>query len=140
MSEFVVDASVAVKWFFSEVHEEASLRLLSGRHALLVPDVFFAEIGTALWKRLRRSETTMAVVTGVLDELRALVFQVHPSRPLVPLAVDLATRFERSVYDSLYLSVALLRHCPVVTADGALYRALEQGPLRSHVMWVADVP
>jgi len=26
-----------------------------------------------------------------------------------------------------------------VTADGVLYRALEHGPLRSHVLWVADL-
>jgi hypothetical protein len=35
--------------------------------------------------------------------------------------------------------VSLLRHCPVVTADGVLYRALEHGALRSRVVWVADV-
>jgi predicted nucleic acid-binding protein len=139
VSDFVVDASVAVKWFFSEIHEASALNLLRGRHTLLVPDVFFAEVGHALTKRLQRHETTMAVATAALDELGAMVFQIHPARALAPLALELAEKFRRSFYDSLYLAVALLRHCPVVTADGALYRALEDGPLRSHIRWVADL-
>ena len=140
MSAFVVDASVAVKWFFPEAHEADALRLVRGRHDLLVPDVFFSEFGNTLWKRLKRRETTPAVATRAIDELGRLFFQVHPSQALVPLALDLATRFDRSVYDSMYLAVAVLRHCPVVTADRRLHDALAEGPLRSHILWVADVP
>src|SRR5205085_3717193 len=44
------------------------------------------------------------------------------------LALDLAMRFGRSVYDSMYLAVAVLRHCPVVTADRRLHDALADGP------------
>lgn len=140
MSAFVVDASIAVKWFFPEVHDAEALRLVRGGHDLLVPDVFFAEFGNALWKRLRRGETTAAVAAGAVDELGRLFFQVHPSQALIPLALDLATRFERTVYDSMYVAVAVLRQCPVVTADRRLHEALSGGPLRSHVLWVGDVP
>ena len=33
MSIFVVDASVAIKWFFPEIHGDAALRLLFGEMA-----------------------------------------------------------------------------------------------------------
>ena len=140
MSAFVIDASVAVKWFLPEVHDADALRLLHGAHELLVPDIFFAEFGNVLWKRLRRHEVTPSVAAGAVEELGRLFFQVHPSQALVPLALDLATRFDRSVYDSMYLAVAVLRHRPIVTADRRLHAALAGGPLRSHVLWVADVP
>jgi len=139
VSAFVVDASIAVKWFFPEVHDAEALRLLRGGHDLLVPDVFFAEFGNALWKRLRRGETTAVVAAGAVDELGRLFFQVHPSHALIPLALDLATRFDRTVYDSMYVAVAVLRQCPLVTADRRLQEALSGGPLRSHVLWVGDV-
>ena len=139
MSAFVIDASVAVKWFFTEIHEVSALKLFRG-HELLVPDVFFAEIGHALMKRVQRREATMTVATTALETLAGMVFQIHPAHAISPLALDLAVRFRRSFYDSLYLAVALLRHCQLVTADGPLYRALEHTPLRSHVLWVADVP
>ncbi len=140
MSDYVVDASVGVKWFFSEIHEAAALSLLRGGHTLLVPDVFFAEVGHAVTKRLQRHETTTAVATAALEELGRMAFQIHPAQGLAPLALDLAARFRRSFYDSLYLAVAMLRHCPVVTADRRFHDALAGGPLRAHVLWVADVP
>jgi predicted nucleic acid-binding protein len=138
VSDFVVDTSVAVKWFFSEVHEDSALRLLRGRHDLLVPDVFFAEFGHALVKRIQRRETTLTVAAAAFEQLGDLAFQVHPAKALAPLALELATRFQRSFYDSLYLAVSVLRHCPVVTADGTLYRALEHTALRPYVLWIAD--
>ena len=140
MSEFVVDASVAVKWLMIEPHDAVAGRLLHAGHDLLVPDLVFVEVANALWKRVMRRETTVASATQALQTLDSLPLQIHPSQPLLPLAFELAARFGRTVYDSLYLAVALLRHCPVVTADGVLYRALEQTVLRSHVLWVADVP
>ena len=140
MSEFVIDTSVAVKWFFPEVHDVDALRLLRGRHDLLVPDIFFAEFGNALWKRVRRHEATPTVAARALEELGRRLFQVHPSQALVPLALDLAMRFDRSVYDSMYLAVAVLRHRPLVTADRRFHAALADGPLRAHLLWVADVP
>jgi predicted nucleic acid-binding protein len=139
VSAFVVDASVAVKWFFTEVHEASALKLLRG-HDLFVPDVFFAEIGRALTKRVQRRETAMSVATATLETLAGMVFQIHPAHAIAPLALELAARFQRSFYDSLYLAIALLRHCQLVTADGPLYRALEHTALRSHLVWVADVP
>jgi predicted nucleic acid-binding protein len=140
VSDFVVDASVAVKWFMAEMHEMPALRLLEGRHELLVPDLLFTEVANALWKRVRRAETTASAAVATLATLDTVRFQIHPSRPLLPLALELATRFGRTVYDSLYIAVAMIRHCPLVTADRRLHDALAGGPLRSHVLWVADVP
>ncbi len=140
MSDFVVDASVAVKWFMLETHDTPALRLLEGPHELLVPDLLFTEVANALWKRVRRAETTMRAAVATLATLDAVRFQVHPSRPLLPLALELAAGFGRTVYDSVYLAVAMIRHCPLVTADRRLYDALAAGALRSHLLWVADVP
>src|SRR3989442_14603740 len=77
---------------------------------------------------------------ATLARIDAASFQVHPSRPLLPLALELAAGFGRTVYDSVYLAVAMIRHCPLVTADRRLYDALAAGALRSHLLWVADVP
>jgi predicted nucleic acid-binding protein len=140
VSAFVVDASVAVKWFFREIYEADALRVVDGGHDLLVPDIFFAEFANALWKRVRGRQMTPTVAASALEALGRRFLQVHPSQALAPVALDLAMRFDRSVYDSLYLAVAILRHCPVVTADRRFHDALAGGPLRTHVLWVGDVP
>src|SRR5438876_794761 len=114
--------------------------ILLAREDSTMPDLLFTEVANALWKRVRRAETTMRAAVATLATLDAVRFQVHPSRPLLPLALELAAGFGRTVYDSVYLAVAMIRHCPLVTADRRLYDALAAGALRSHLLWVADVP
>jgi predicted nucleic acid-binding protein len=56
VSRYVVDASVAVKWYLPEPESDAAGRLLDPEHDLIAPDLLFAEVGNALWKRWRRGE------------------------------------------------------------------------------------
>ncbi len=136
----MVDASVAIKWFLPEIHGDAALRLLDNDHDLLVPDLIFPEIGNVLWKRVRRREVTVSAASATLEAFVSLPFQIYPSRPLMPLALEIACRTQRSVYDSLYLAVAVLRQCPMVTADRRLHDALKSGPFSANLLWVGNVP
>ena len=52
----------------------------------------------------------------------------------------LAAEFGRTVYDSLYLALALLATCPMVTADRRLVNALQGTSLAASILWVEDVP
>lgn len=51
MTRYVVDASVAIKWFLPEVHSEPASRLLREERYLLVPDLIWAEFGNVLGKK-----------------------------------------------------------------------------------------
>jgi predicted nucleic acid-binding protein len=140
LSHFVVDASVAVKCFFPEIHGDAALRLLDDDHDLLAPDLIFSEVGNVLWKRVGRKEVTVREASATLEAFVSLPFQIYPSRPLMSLALEIACRSQRSVYDSLYLAVAVLRQCPMVTADRRLHDAFKSGPFSASLLWVRDVP
>jgi predicted nucleic acid-binding protein len=139
VSRFVVDASVAVKWFLSEVHADAALPLLTGGHALLVPDLLFPEVANILWKRIGRGEMTDAQAAAILQTLGSLPLQVSASWPLALLALEIACGTRRTVYDSLYLALAVRENCPMVTADRKLYDMIRIGPLSPHIVWVEDV-
>ena len=61
MTQFVIDASVAAKWFLPPAGEplaDEALRLLAGyadgRFRFVVPDLFWAECGNILWKAVRQ--------------------------------------------------------------------------------------
>jgi predicted nucleic acid-binding protein len=43
------------------------------------------------------------------------------------------------VYDSLYLALAELRTCRLVTADRTLINALKHGALAPRLCWVEDL-
>jgi hypothetical protein len=67
VSLFVVDASVAIKWFLPEIHSDAALRLLAGEHTLHAPDLIFSEFGNVLWKRFRKREISRAEVSATIE-------------------------------------------------------------------------
>lgn len=138
MSALVVDASVALKWFLPEVHADAALRLLDRDHHLMAPELVVPEFGNALWKRVLRGEASAAEAGAALEALATMPVVLQPSQPLAPLALDIACRTRRTVYDSLYVALAVVHDCRLVTADRRLYQALTDSALAVHLLWIED--
>ena len=139
MSAVVVDASVAVKWFFPEVHADAARRLLSLGRKLLAPDLIWAEVGNALWKKSRHAELSSEAARDILQDFRRFPLRTYAVKSLLQPAWDLAERFHLSVYDSLYLALAVRQDCPLVTADFQFYQALKGKPPASSLAWVERI-
>lgn len=136
----VVDASVAAKWYLDEPHAQAARRLLGGSFRLLVPGFFFAEVGNVLWKRWRRGELSAEDIGTTLDALELVPLRVQSTRTLLPRAIEIATAHGRSVYDSLYLALAVEESARMVTADRKLFDAVAGGPLGPRIIWVENQP
>jgi predicted nucleic acid-binding protein len=136
VSCFVVDASIAVKWFLPETHSIGALRLLSAENELLAPDLILAEVGNVLWKRWLRGELERQAVSAILHDLQGMSLRIVPTARLYEAAAAIATEYRRSFYDSLYLALALISNCPMVTADEKLCNALRDTPLKQHLLWI----
>lgn len=139
MSRYVVDASVVAKWFLPEVHTTAAVRLLEGGHDLLVPDLVFPEVGNVLWKKVRLGEIVGNEARRILRTLRSIPLEVHPTMPLLAAAFELAIGLDRTVYDCVYLTLAVQKQCQMVTADSKLRRAIQQSGLETNLLWVQDL-
>lgn len=139
-SSLIVDASVAVKWFIEEVHCEDARRLLPPSAPLLAPDLLFPEVGSILWKRLKQGELALEVASAILSSLHGVGLQIVPSWPLTLSALEIAAHTGRTVYDSLYVALAVRDNGQLVTADAKLYNALHNGPLSPFLLWVEDIP
>ena len=122
----VVDGSVAAKWYFAEPGHEAADRVLAariaGEHELLAPDLIVPEFVNVLWKRVRRQECSRAAAQLVL-ELWETDCPLVASSHLAAQASQLATVLDQSVYDCLYLALALSNEAPLVRQNGARARA-----------------
>lgn len=141
MSIAVVDASVGVKWFLPEVLSPEARQWRSGPDELHTLACFFdIEIANVLWKKIWRSEISRADADAILSELPLLPLKRHAEAPLLALAFDLANQTERTVYDSLYLALAVQLSGRMVTADQRFYNALQGTPWVSYVSWVANLP
>jgi predicted nucleic acid-binding protein len=138
MSNLVVDASVAAKWGIMEEDSAAALRLLDGEHRLLVPDLIWAELGNIVWKYHRRGLVDADDVAGLIRQFQTVPLEVHSSGLLLEAAVDLAIQTSRTVYDCLYVALAIREGCQMVTADRRLVNALAGGPLERYVRWIGE--
>ncbi len=134
----VVDASVAAKWFLPEVHAEAALSLLSPDFVLLAPDLLFPEVGNIVWKRVRAGEISPAEAAAVMHVLGGIPMAIHPAWPLVLSSLEIACSTGRSVYDCMYLALAVREAALLVTTDERLVNALAGGPLAGYLRSVGD--
>lgn len=139
MRRFVLDASVAVKWFLPEADSEAAQQLLSRDYTLLAPDLIFSEVGNILWKRVLRGELTPEEAEIVLQTFGGIPIEIHDSWPLMLLALEIACQTRRTVYDSLYLALAWHQSAVFVTADAKLVNSLQSSPLASLICLVTEV-
>jgi predicted nucleic acid-binding protein len=137
---FVVDASVAIKWFVPEVHHEAARRLLREGFELLSPDLVRAEVGNVLWKKWRRGELSAGEAVAVLRDFGRFPLRIRTSESLMEGAWTVAERFGRSFYDGLYVALAVETESSLVTADLRLYNALHDDALADNLLWVEDAP
>lgn len=135
----VVDASVAVKWYVPEPESALAAALLAEGSVFLAPDLIVAEFGNALWKKTRAAEVRPRELSPreaktIVDAfVAAPPVRIEPSGPLVAVALDIAVEFGRTVYDALYLALAVVEDCLLVTADAALVGALEGTRLRRFI-------
>ncbi len=140
MTSVVVDASVAVKWCLPSLREElvaeAEELLASSRRdevRFLVPDLFWVELANALWKAVRRAEISSDNAVSAMSFMRDLDIATLPSLDLAPQALNLAISHGRTVYDSLYVALAMQSDSELITADERLANALAA---RFPVKWL----
>jgi predicted nucleic acid-binding protein len=121
---YIVDASVAFKWYLVEEDNEIAGRILLAAQrkevSLFAPDLLAIEVANIAWKRYRRDELSAEEACGVADDILGAPIAYIGSETLLHHATDLATRFGCTVYDSLYLALAEAYDAVLVTADRRL--------------------
>ncbi|HEY2932418.1 MAG TPA: type II toxin-antitoxin system VapC family toxin [Acidobacteriota bacterium] len=137
MSAFVVDASVVIKWFVPEVHSEAACRLLSLPHQYFAPDLIFAETANTIWKKIRRGELSAEHGNKLVKDIGRVAVEILQCRVLTEDAFDLANATGCTVYDTLYLALAIRLQTRMITADARLAAAVAALPMTvAHIQLV----
>jgi len=128
MKTLVVDASVAAKWFLPEPDAAAALRLLDGRRHLAAPDLILSEMGNLVWKLHARGVLDTDEARDMVEHFLSMPLEIHDSTYLLGPALEIAIATKRTVYDSLYLALAVELGGTVVTADEQWVNALTGSP------------
>lgn len=140
MTQWVIDPSVALKWCLpahSEMFVPQAVELLASyRRAdvqFLVPDLFWLELANALWKAVWKETLDHPGADTAYAKVTDLEIPTIPSHDLLPKALQLAVTYRRTVYDSLYVALAMQSQSVLITADERLANALAA---RFPVKWL----
>lgn len=139
MTQYVVDASVGIKWFLPEVHSDAARRL-RGTQGLHVPELFNVEVANVLCKRVRRGELPLRDAQEVFRELQSLPLHRHRDDRVLAAAFSLANKTRQSLYDALYVALAVMIEGQLVTADRKLFNSFGNRPFKRYLRWIEDIP
>ena len=124
---FVLDCSVTMAWVFADeaTRETERLRdsLIGGR--AFVPALWPNEVGNVLREATRRGRIVRDEWGRIRDNLEALPVEIDPVSTSVVWGsvLELAHEHELSVYDAMYLELAVRMHLPLATLDLALVSA-----------------
>lgn len=140
MRSLVIDASIAAKWILpasGEPFKAEALRLLddygAGDVDFVVPDIFWTECGSIIWKAVRRQSLPQLDAEQSLELVMRREIPTVPTKTLLPDATHIAFDFGCSVYDSLYVALASKSKKQLITADERLANALAA---RFPVKWL----
>jgi len=127
MSEIVVDSCVVAKWVIPEPDSAKAYQLFTDATAngdqLVMLDLAFAEVANAIWKRQRLRLITPDEAQDFLDTLGSLPTRIEPAATLLSEAYKIAVKYDRSVYDALFVSLAEKLNVRGITSDEPLFNA-----------------
>lgn len=126
---FVLDCSVTMAWVFSDEATETTNRLRESliEDSAFVPSLWPVEVGNVLLMATRRGRIARDEWLAIQASLEALPINIDPvaTDRVWGAAMELADVHRISVYDAVYLELALRLRLPIATLDRALAAAAQ---------------
>lgn len=126
---YVLDASVAVKWFAERAERDRDTALalrarhLAGHLRLVAPWSFPLEVANALRVSHRFAEADVIAAVQALDDLG---LEIQPiGVDLLRKTVAIAFGYPLTIYDAVYVALAEAVGFPLLTADEALLKRVK---------------
>jgi predicted nucleic acid-binding protein len=137
--KYVVDASVAIKWYVPEIYEKEADLLLHGGDRLHVPELILPESANIIWKKVLRGEVTQTEGQLIIAALLKKEWTIHSHQKTLVAAYLGAQDTRQTVYDFTYMALAVSLGCEFVTADKKFYEALESTPFKANLKWIGEI-
>ncbi len=128
---YVIDASVALKWFYQEEEKaiDNALKLRDDYRQrkidLRAPDLLLFELTNVLRYKQDLEEK---YIRDAIESIYKLQLIEQVSQEVMKEAVRIALQSESSVYDAVYLAFAEKDRCAFITADNRFYQKVKNRP------------
>ena len=127
-AKFVVDASIAVKWFSEESDtKEARLVLQSiyqGQALPVSPSLIIYEVANALWKG--KKQDSQRVVGAVREVFSSPIDFFDLDLSLAEKSIEFMVKYDLSFYDSIYAGLSAMLDIPLLTANVKHYGKVKE--------------
>jgi predicted nucleic acid-binding protein len=120
----VVDASAVAGWLLPDEGGADPATLLAVEERIAAPWLLWAELRNILVVNERRGRIPAGIVELAVEAVEGLGIALDTT-PSGPGVLDLARRHGLTIYDALYLELALRGQGRLATLDAALRRAAE---------------
>lgn len=119
---FILDASVAAKWFNKEDFTEKAIEVrdafVQGRIRLVAPAQLVYEVGNSIWKNKDlTAEDAISAIQALVDMEIELVPQ---SAELASSAMRIARESSITFYDATYIALADNSNAVLISADAEI--------------------
>lgn len=99
----------------------------------MAPDLFWPELGNILWKAVRQGRISRESAEAAIQGLEDRRIATAASRHLLKDAFAISAATGRTLYDAMYVALAIVSNAPLVTADERMANALAA---RYPVRWL----
>ena len=128
MSGFVLDTSIALKWFLEDENDRTYsldiLRALSGEYRPIVPWLWYYEMANVLLIQVHRKRVVFEEVKAFLTLIGEMAIDIDAPDKLAILQLPhLARKHRLTGYDAAFLELAQRLQLPLATSDSQLIRA-----------------
>ena len=136
VQRYITDASVVVKWFVEEQETENALKLKrrfeDGEVELEAPSLLEYEVASAIrfHPKVRFTLKQFRAVREALDEMQ---ITRDPNAREWDMAYGLSQESTVSMYDAVYIALALSSHSKMVTADTSLLNRVKSSEIRQNI-------
>ena len=121
---FVLDCSVTMAWLFPDEANESTdaLRESLVKDSAIVPVLWPIEVGNVLLDATRRGRISVDDWPHIREDLEALPIDIDLAsyEKVLDTVLPLADKYGLSVYDAMYLELALRFSLPLATLDKKL--------------------
>ena len=135
---YVIDASVAIKWFVAEERHDNAIWFTDHKELLRAPDFLLVEVSNIAWKKCLRGQITPFHASAIAQSVPIYIADLDHASGLLKRALEMALSLRHPVYDCLYLSCAERWNGIVVTADKRFFDTVSKSEYADQVLLLED--
>ena len=119
MTAKVIDSSVLARFFLKEAGWDQLEEIMLERPYTL--NLAIKEVANAIWRRAKLigdlSEEKLSSLLDKLIDAKRYLLRVEPQEPYLKQAFKISSKFDLTIYDSLFIALAHSKRAVFITTD-----------------------